>query len=71
MLAEARGQAGLDQTRASKALGISQTAFSKLENGLRSLEVFELVELCELYGVDPCEIILASQDDRSRKPGRK
>jgi transcriptional regulator with XRE-family HTH domain len=63
LLAKARRSAGIDQTRAAEVLGISQAAISKLENGLRSIEVFEFVELCELYGVDPCETLRQATSD--------
>lgn len=57
LLADYRKAAGLDQVTVAERLGMSQAAVSKLERGLRSVAVFELVDLCDLYGADVADII--------------
>ncbi len=51
-LAAARGQAGLSQLAAARALGIPQSVIAKLELGKRQLLFLEALRLAKLYGID-------------------
>jgi len=55
-LAAARGQAGLSQLAAARALGIPQSVIAKLELGKRQLLFLEALRLAGLYGVDCREL---------------
>lgn len=52
-----RISAGLTQGVVAERLGISQAAYSRLENGEVEVSVMKLLELCNLYGVRAREIV--------------
>lgn len=53
VVAELRGQAGLDQAAVAAHLGIDQPAVSRIERGERRLSAWELTMLAELLRVEP------------------
>ncbi len=55
MLTDERERAGLTQTTVSLKLGVPQNYVSKIELGLRRIEVIEFIELVEALGLDPVE----------------
>lgn len=52
LLRELRLAAGLTQTQAAEALGLTQTSLSDLETGDRGLEMLVVRDLVRIYGAD-------------------
>ncbi len=48
-LKKARKEAGLDQEEAAKALGITQSAISKIESGQRRIDLIQLKAFAKIY----------------------
>lgn len=51
-LAAARVNAGLTQTQAGKAIGLSASTLANYENGISYPDVLRALSLCELYKID-------------------
>jgi transcriptional regulator with XRE-family HTH domain len=51
-----RVERGLTQREASVRLNKSYSWVSLLENGLYSIKVQDLVDICDIYGADPIEV---------------
>lgn len=51
MLRAVREEAGLSQKELADALGLEQTIVSKIEHGIRRLDLLELDELCRIVGI--------------------
>ena len=49
-LKKARKEAGLDQIEAAKALGLTQSAISKIESGQRRIDIVQLKAFAKIYG---------------------
>lgn len=56
-LAAARRAAGMSQRALAERLKRSDSYISKFEAGERRLEVCEFIELCEVIGADPAQLI--------------
>jgi transcriptional regulator with XRE-family HTH domain len=56
-LENARLEAGLSQAQLAKKVGWDQTYVSKIERGVRRVDVIELIAICEAIGLDPAEFI--------------
>ena len=56
-LTDARVKSGLTQVQVAKRLRRPQSYVSDVERGQRRIDVVELVRLCRLFQVDPCEIV--------------
>jgi transcriptional regulator with XRE-family HTH domain len=56
-LREARTSAGLSQEDLAKKMGWDQTYVSKIERGVRRVDVVELIAICEVLGIDPGEFV--------------
>lgn len=54
---ELRLQAGLRQSDVANALGRPQSYVSKYESGEKTLDVFELVAICQVLNIPVAEII--------------
>lgn len=48
-LKTARKDAGLDQTAVANALGVTQSAISKIESGQRRIDLIQLKRFAKLY----------------------
>ena len=48
-LRQARREAGLDQTKVAKLLGVSQSYVSKAEAGQRRIDIIQLKEFAKVY----------------------
>ncbi len=48
-LKSARKEAGLDQIEAAKALGLTQSAISKIESGQRRIDIVQLKAFARIY----------------------
>ena len=48
-LKKARKEAGLDQAEAAKALGVTQSAISKIESGQRRIDLVQLRAFARIY----------------------
>ena len=72
LLIEARSTAGLSQATVAERLRRPQTFVSKTERGERRLDVVEFLELAEVLGVDPQDVLekLRSTQQRTKKGGR-
>ena len=57
VLREHRLASGMLQEDVAEQLGVYQTFISKAELAERRIEVFDLIRLCELYGVAPGDVI--------------
>lgn len=51
LLRAVREEAGLSQKELADALGLEQTILSKIEHGIRRLDLLELDELCRIVGI--------------------
>lgn len=47
---------GLSQQKLAQEVGMSRVSLSQKERGLRSIDAFELMEFCDVFGVDPREL---------------
>jgi len=56
-LQQARVQAGLSQEDLAKKIGWDQTYVSKIERGVRRVDIVELVAICEVIGIDPGDFV--------------
>jgi transcriptional regulator with XRE-family HTH domain len=57
-----RKERGISQTEVAEALGVDQSAVSKLESGERGMAVAELATIAELLGVS-VESLLVEEDE--------
>jgi transcriptional regulator with XRE-family HTH domain len=57
MLRAAREKAGLTQIDVVEKLGTYASFVSKVESGERRVDVVELAQLCQLYGVSLMELL--------------
>lgn len=57
-LRKLRLQAGLRQSDVATALGRPQSYVSKYESGEKTLDVFELVDICRVLNVPTVELII-------------
>jgi transcriptional regulator with XRE-family HTH domain len=57
MLIAGRKAAGLSQADVAKKVGKPQPFVSRYEMGERQIEVVELIELCEVLGLDPARVV--------------
>lgn len=69
LLRELRSAAGMTQTQAAQALGISQTGISDFETGDRGLELLTARDLVRAYGADWAEFI--AELDRRLEQGHR
>jgi transcriptional regulator with XRE-family HTH domain len=56
-LIEARHAAGLTQAEVAARLHKHQSFVSKYEMGERKLDVIELIDICEIFEIDPCNFL--------------
>jgi transcriptional regulator with XRE-family HTH domain len=57
LLVEAREEAGLTQVELGKKLRRPQSFVSKIERGLRSVDLIEFIEIAKAIGFDPAEFL--------------
>jgi transcriptional regulator with XRE-family HTH domain len=57
LLIEVREKAGLTQVELGDRLGRPQSFVSKIERGVRSIDVVEFVEIARAIGIDPIKLI--------------
>lgn len=57
LLVEARREAGLTQVELAERLGRKQAYVSKYETGARGVDVLELLEIADVLGCDPAEML--------------
>jgi transcriptional regulator with XRE-family HTH domain len=57
VLVRARDRAGLKQSDVASRLELPPSYLSKVESGTRRLDVIELIQIAEVMGVDPAEVI--------------
>jgi transcriptional regulator with XRE-family HTH domain len=57
VLVRARDRAGLKQSDVAARLELPASYLSKVENGTRRLDVIELIQIAEVMGVDPAEVV--------------
>jgi transcriptional regulator with XRE-family HTH domain len=60
-----REEVGLTQSECSKALKRSQSFMSDVENGSRRLDVVQLLDLCDILGLNAGTLIKAISNNRS------
>jgi len=53
----------ISQMELSKALGIAQGHYSNIESGKRQLSLHLLAKICEMFGVNPSDIIADTDDE--------
>lgn len=51
LLRQIRTERGLTQIEVAKRLGVPQSYVSKYESGERRLDILEVQDICEVYGV--------------------
>ena len=52
LLIDARLEAGMSQRELGEALGYDQTLVSKMETGVRRVDLIEFLEVAEVLGID-------------------
>ncbi|MGO4386779.1 helix-turn-helix domain-containing protein [Microvirga sp. 2YAF29] len=57
LLAEYRDKADLHQAQVAQKLGRHQPFMTNIENGQRRVDVVEMLDLAEIMGFDPHELI--------------
>ena len=57
ILTDARKTAGLTQQQVADELGKPQSFVAKYEKGERRLDVIEFIEVADVVGADPAEIV--------------
>jgi transcriptional regulator with XRE-family HTH domain len=57
LLTKAREDAGLTQVELGEKLGRPQTFVSKIERGVRSVDLIEFLEIARAVGLDPAKFI--------------
>ena len=57
LLTQYRREADLKQVDVAQALGRYQPLITSMENGQRRIDVVELLELAEIIGFDPHEVL--------------
>jgi transcriptional regulator with XRE-family HTH domain len=57
LLIEAREEAGLTQVELGAKLGRPQTFVSKIERGVRGVDLIEFLEIARAIGFDPIDFI--------------
>lgn len=62
LLKRHRAASGLTQTQCSEALGKPQSFMSDVEKGTRRLDVIQLRDLCQKFGVELSEVIQELED---------
>lgn len=70
-LLAARHEAGLTQQAVAQAWGMPQETISAIERGIRRIDVVELMDLCQILGLDVVELIADVRDEVAairRKP---
>lgn len=60
LIAARRQKAGISQRELSRRLGLNLSSISLLERGRRGMQVTELVEICQLLGEDPADLLRQS-----------
>ena len=65
-LQKARADSGFSQEDLAKRLGWDQTFVSKIERGVRRVDVVELIGICEVLHLDPAEFVRQLQKDFPR-----
>lgn len=70
-LRDGRVDAGLTQAAVADALDRPATWLSDVETGIRRLDPVELMDLCELIGLDVAELIQDWSAEVRPKPRRK
>lgn len=61
-IAELRADRGVSQRRLAEAIGIDQSALSRIESGERGLAVEELVAIASFLGVDTSALLRSDED---------
>jgi transcriptional regulator with XRE-family HTH domain len=57
LLTEAREKAGITQVELGAKLGRPQTFVSKIERGVRRMDLIEFLEIARAIGIDPLDFI--------------
>ncbi len=70
LLRAVREEAGLSQKELADALGLEQTIVSKVEHGVRRLDLLELDALCQIVGVPLEEFVQRYRRAAESKPIR-
>lgn len=60
LLAQRRDQIGLKQGELAEALGLSQSAYSRLESGESVLNLTQLRNVCTHLGITPAQVLQAA-----------
>lgn len=66
-LTNARETAGLTQEQLAKRMGWNQTFVSKIERGVRRLDLVELIAICDVLNIDATTFVKRLQQN-SRTP---
>ena len=64
LLIEAREEAGLTQVELGKKLHRPQSFISKIERGLRSVDVVEFIEIARAIGFEPSDLLHKLESDK-------
>ncbi len=67
LLLESRREAGLTQSKCSRALGRPQSFMSDVERGVRRLDLVQMRELCKVFGTSLPNFVQCFENKLAKK----
>lgn len=65
LLIQCRRDANLTQAQLAQLLGQQQSFVARLESGQRRIDVVELLELADVVGFDPVDLVVKLRDSKA------
>ncbi|PBP30850.1 helix-turn-helix domain-containing protein [Pseudomonas syringae] len=62
LLRQARNSAGLTQDDVAASLNVARRHYGRIESGQSKISVVRLIEVCQVFGVDPGEIVTRTSE---------
>lgn len=62
LLRQARNSAGLTQDDVAASLNVDRRHYGRIESGQSKISVVRLIEVCQVFGVDPGQIVTRTSE---------
>lgn len=62
LLRQARNSAGLTQDDVAASLNVDRRHYGRIESGQSKISVVRLIEVCQVFGVDPGPIVTRTSE---------